>query len=70
MKFLHALIAAGAAAFTLTAAAQVYPAKTVKIVAPVQPGGGVDLVARTMAERYAKALGQSFAKERNIQLED
>ena len=45
------------------ASAQAYPTKTVKIVAPVQPGGGVDLVARTMAERYNKAFGQAFIVE-------
>ena len=40
------------------AAAQPYPNKTIKIIAPVQPGGGVDLVARTIGERIAKGLGQ------------
>lgn len=43
--------------------AQTYPTKIVKIIAPVAPGGGVDLVARTMADRYTKALGQSFVIE-------
>lgn len=67
MKRRHALLAAPAlaAAFLLpgAATAQDYPAKTVKIVAPVQPGGGVDLVARTVAEQLAKALGQTFIVE-------
>ena len=45
------------------AAAQAYPTKTVKIFAPVQPGGGVDLVARTMAERFNKAFNQAFIVE-------
>lgn len=45
------------------ALAQDYPAKTVKIIAPVQPGGGVDLVARTIAEQLGKSLGQSFVVE-------
>lgn len=40
-----------------------YPSKTVRIIAPVQPGGGVDLVARTMAEQLARALRQSFVVE-------
>lgn len=67
MKRRHALLAAPAlaAAFLLpgAAAAQDYPAKTVKIVAPVQPGGGVDLVARTVAEQLTRSLGQTFIVE-------
>jgi len=51
-------------AFAATLAlAQAYPDKTVKIIAPVQPGGGVDLVARTMADRFTKDLGQTFIVE-------
>ena len=37
-----------------------YPSRPIKIIAPVQPGGGVDLVARTIADRLGRALGQSI----------
>jgi tripartite-type tricarboxylate transporter receptor subunit TctC len=37
-----------------------YPDRPIKIIAPVQPGGGVDLVARTIADRLGQALGQSI----------
>jgi tripartite-type tricarboxylate transporter receptor subunit TctC len=40
------------------AAQPAYPTKPIKIIAPVQPGGGVDLVARTVADRLGRALGQ------------
>ena len=40
-----------------------YPSKPIKIIAPVQPGGGVDLVARTIADRLGRALGQSIVVE-------
>ncbi len=40
-----------------------WPSKTVKIIAPVAPGGGVDLVARTIADRLGKSLGQTFVVE-------
>ena len=40
-----------------------YPSRTVKIIAPVAPGGGVDMVARTVAERLQRALGQTFIVE-------
>jgi len=62
---MHKMIAAAAVlAFAIPSAfAQGYPAKTVKIVAPVQPGGGVDLTARTVAEQLTKSMGQSFIVE-------
>jgi tripartite-type tricarboxylate transporter receptor subunit TctC len=40
-----------------------YPNKPIRIIAPVQPGGGVDLVARTIADRLGRALGQSIVVE-------
>jgi tripartite-type tricarboxylate transporter receptor subunit TctC len=40
-----------------------YPNKTIRIIAPVQPGGGVDLVARQVGERLAKSLGQPVVIE-------
>ena len=40
-----------------------YPSRTIKIIAPVQPGGGVDLVARTIADRLGAVLGQSIIVE-------
>jgi tripartite-type tricarboxylate transporter receptor subunit TctC len=61
-----ALLAAAAAAIlgaSPFAFAQSYPSKPVKIVAPVQPGGGVDLTARTVAEQLTKSMGQSFIVE-------
>jgi len=40
-----------------------YPSKPIKIIAPVQPGGGVDLVARQTGEGLSKALGQPVVVE-------
>jgi tripartite-type tricarboxylate transporter receptor subunit TctC len=48
---------------TLARAQASYPTKTVRIVASVQPGGGVDMVARTMADQLSRSLGQSFVVE-------
>jgi tripartite-type tricarboxylate transporter receptor subunit TctC len=57
-------IVAAACLAPLVALAQgAYPNKTIKIIAPVQPGGGVDLVARQVGERLSKALGQSVVIE-------
>ena len=63
MKAFRIAIAAVAACSALAAGAQQYPSKPVKIVAPVQPGGGVDLTARTVAEQLGKSMGQSFIVE-------
>ena len=61
-SFSRATLAAVVAAIAGAGHAQtaLYPNRTVKIIAPVAPGGGVDLVARTVAERLQKALGQPF----------
>jgi tripartite-type tricarboxylate transporter receptor subunit TctC len=61
---LAALLAALACALPSAALAQgAYPSKPIKIIAPVQPGGGVDLVARQVGERLQKALGQPVVVE-------
>src|SRR5882762_702254 len=44
-------------------AAQTYPARPVKIVVPAQPGGGLDLIGRTVAAELGRSLGQSFIVE-------
>ena len=58
-----AAVLASAAMVPGLSAAQDYPTKTVKIIAPVQPGGGVDLTARTVAEQLTRSLGQTFIVE-------
>ncbi|HET9043873.1 MAG TPA: tripartite tricarboxylate transporter substrate binding protein [Burkholderiales bacterium] len=51
------LAALAAALATLPAAAQ-YPGKPIRIVVPFPPGGGVDIVARTVGEKISGRLGQ------------
>jgi tripartite-type tricarboxylate transporter receptor subunit TctC len=45
------------------AASQGYPARPVKIIVPAQPGGGLDLIGRTVGGELGRALGQSFVVE-------
>jgi tripartite-type tricarboxylate transporter receptor subunit TctC len=44
-------------------AAAFYPDRTVKIVVPFAPGGGTDVVARTLAQEMAENLGGSVIVE-------
>jgi hypothetical protein len=37
--------------------------KPIKIIVPAQPGGGLDLIARTMADKLSQATGTSFISE-------
>jgi tripartite-type tricarboxylate transporter receptor subunit TctC len=56
---LRTFVAAACIAVAASAGAQsTYPNRPIKLIAPVQPGGGVDLVARQVGDRLARALGQ------------
>lgn len=52
-----AMIAAG------VAAAEPFPAKAVHILVPYPPGGGVDVLTRTLADTVSKSWGQSIVVE-------
>ena len=44
----------------LTASAQTWPAKAVRVIVPFAPGGSTDLQARLLAKKYTDTLGQAF----------
>jgi tripartite-type tricarboxylate transporter receptor subunit TctC len=56
------LVSAQALAQT-SAQAQDYPAKTVRIIIPLGPGGGGDIFARALADELQKRLGRTFVVE-------
>lgn len=45
------------------AQAQGYPTRPVKIIVPAQPGGGLDLIGRTVGNELGRAFSQSFVIE-------
>jgi len=61
--FFIACTAALAALTPLTAATQDYPSRTITLVVPFAPGGGVDVMARLLAETLRPALGQQIIVE-------
>jgi len=50
-------------AISLVVAAASYPDRPVKIVVPFAPGGGTDVIARTLADGMGKALNQTVFVE-------
>ena len=63
MKCKCLLTAAFLAALPATVGAQTYPAKPVRIIVPLVPGGNLDIVARAMAQRLGEGLGQQVIVE-------
>lgn len=45
------------------AAAQTWPARPVRIIAPFSPGGGTDIVGRFLAQKLTEQIGGSFVVE-------
>ena len=56
---------AGAAALcsATLSAAQTYPVKPIRIVVPVQPGGGLDPQARLLGRKFHESMGQPVVVE-------
>ena len=69
MPKFFALIATAAAVLNASLAAAEpgdtagYPNRAVKVIVSAPPGGGVDIVARVLADRLAKMWGQPFVVE-------
>ena len=64
MKHVYSVIAAAlVTTYSANLPAQGYPAKPVRIVVPLVPGGNLDIVARAVAQRLSEGLGQQIIVE-------
>ena len=57
------VVAFAALAAMAPASAQGYPAKPVRIMVGAPPGGGTDIIARMLADKFSEAFKQSFVVE-------
>jgi tripartite-type tricarboxylate transporter receptor subunit TctC len=57
------LISVFAAAWARPARAQAWPARAVRIISPLAPGGGIDATARILAARLSEIWGQQVVVE-------
>jgi tripartite-type tricarboxylate transporter receptor subunit TctC len=62
-QLVQALPALALAGLAPAAWAQAYPNRPLRVIVPQPPGGGFDFVARQLAERLGKQLGQSVVVE-------
>jgi len=59
----HVIAIAAAVTLATPAVAQSWPARPVRIIVPYAPGGGIDTVARQLAQKLTEQTGGSFLVE-------
>ena len=58
-RFMQGAAAAAATpVLSRVAMAQAYPARPIRFIVPLAPGGGLDFVARLMGEYLSRTIGQ------------
>ena len=62
-KLVYLIVATAFVALPAVHAAAQYPSRPIRFIAPFPPGGGVDIVARTVGEKLSAGLGQPIVIE-------
>src|SRR5262245_40119670 len=65
-RALLALALAASSVLALPAGAQDYPTRTVTLVVPYPPGGGVDVLARVVADKLSGVLGHQVIVDNRV----
>lgn len=58
-----AVLSALSLLYPISALSQNYPSQPVRVIAPAAPGGGVDIMARLLANSFSESFGQRFFVE-------
>src|SRR3954462_9752220 len=66
VRFLRGIAGAVLAAAALNAGAQAYPTKPIRVVVAFPPGGGVDFLARQVAQKVGESVGQSVIVDNRV----
>jgi tripartite-type tricarboxylate transporter receptor subunit TctC len=61
--FMSSLVLTAGFAIALSAHAESYPSKPIKLIIPFPPGGATDMVGRIVADALSKELGQSVVAD-------
>jgi tripartite-type tricarboxylate transporter receptor subunit TctC len=63
MQFLRCLLSLLVGSVSAAVMAQPYPGKAVRVMVGASPGGGTDIIARMLADKFAERLKQPFIVE-------
>jgi tripartite-type tricarboxylate transporter receptor subunit TctC len=63
LTVITAALGAALGGCTVDAAAQAYPTRPIRLVVSVQPGGNLDLIGRSVADKVSEGLGQRMFVE-------
>src|SRR5689334_12094770 len=66
MKAMFSLLLAACVGFSGAAAAQSYPVKPIRVIAPSGAGGPVDVICRAVSQGLGEALGQQLVVENRV----